>query len=389
MSAISQTAFGSEGFGGKLMRTTGGRTMFAAALFAAMAIALAGCHLHDHGSGPGGASGVHVVAPAGRSQAAASGEVPVNVRVDRDLDASSLRVWVVTGASWHPSRHEITSRLVRDASGATALLHAADLQPGLTTIEAVATRRSSWRDHHEGTEEGVSTFSWEPAVDLSTANRCDVLAPVECLMPFPNDFFTVADSSTPTGRRVHIDPASMNANSSGVRVNPAEWNRNDGFSPGSMIVTYVPNVDLVRSGVAPITDIGASLRPDQPIVLLDTNTGRRWPFFAELDAQSAPTVPRALIIRPAKNLIEGHRYVVAMRDLRDASGAILPATRGFQLYRDRIPTFSSAIESRRPHLERVFADAEHAGIRRDDLYVGLGLHRRERAEPRRPDAAHP
>jgi hypothetical protein len=179
------------------------------------------------------------------------------VRLDSGLRVDSLRVWLLTGPSWHQARHEITARLVRDDHGATATLHAADLQPGLTTVQAVATRR--WNRGHD-TDQGASTFSWEPAVDLSTANRCDVTVAIECLMPFPNDFYTVADRTTPTGRRVHIDPASMNANASGVRVNPAEWNRNDGFSPGSMILSYVAGLDLARTGAAPITDIGASPR---------------------------------------------------------------------------------------------------------------------------------
>src|SRR5256885_12285985 len=56
---------------------------------------------------------------------------------------------------------------------------------------------------------------------------------------------------------------------------PAAWNRNDGFSPGSMILAHVPGLDLVRTGAAPSTDIGRSLRPDAPIVLLDTRTGDR------------------------------------------------------------------------------------------------------------------
>jgi hypothetical protein len=352
------------------MRITGGRTLVAAALLAALALVLAGCRLGHH-PGSGRPSAVHVVAPASRTQAPASGEVPVDVRLDRHLDPGSLRVWLVTGG-WHRDRVEITDRLIRDASGATATLHAADLRPGLVTVEAAARERSGRYhrdDHGSGSEWGSSTFSWEPAVDLTAANRCDVLAPTKCLMPFPNDFFTVADGSSATGRRVHFDAASMTANSSGVRIDPTEWNRNDGFSPGAMIVTYVAGLDLQRSGAAPITDIGASLRADQPIVLLDANTGQRWPFFAELDSQTGPTDPRALIIRPAKNLIEGHHYVVALRNLRDSTGATIPAGRGFRLFRDHIPTFSPAIEARRPHLEHVFDQLEHRGVARHDLFL--------------------
>jgi len=253
------------------------------------------------------------------------------------------------------------------------MLHAGDLRPGLTTVEAIASWQKKWgpRDHNRrhGTTRASSTFSWEPAVDFATANRCDVLAPAKCLMPFPNDFFTVRDHTTATGRRVHLNPASMTANVSGVRVDPTEWNRNDGFSPGSMIVTYVPGLDLQRSGAAPITDIGASLRNDQPIILIDTDTGERWPLFSELDGQADPPDQRALIIRPARNLIEGHNYVVAIRGLRDAAGAPIETGRGFQLYRDRIPTFSAAIEARRPHLEGVFDTLRRAGVSRDDLFL--------------------
>ena len=79
-------------------------------------------------------------------------------------------------------------------------------------------------------------------------------------MPFPNDFFTVADASSGTGRRVHFDVASMPTNSN-VSIDPTEWNRNDGFSPGAMIVTYVPGLDLCATGAAPITDIGRRWSP--------------------------------------------------------------------------------------------------------------------------------
>jgi len=313
---------------------------------------------------------VEVVAPANRSQAPASGEVPVQVQVDDWVDAARVRVTLVSG--WpEPSRApvDITDRLTRNGSTLTGTLHAADLLPGLNTVRADAPRRGFL--HRRAT--GFATFSWEPAIDLTTAGRCDVTAPAKCLMPFPNDFYTVGDGSTPTGRRVHLDPASMPMNAQGVHVDPTEWNRNDGFSPGSMIVTYVPGLDLVRTGAAPITDIGASLHRDQPIVLLDADTGERWPIWSELDSQADPAQGATLVIRPARNLTEGHRYVVALRDLRDSTGAPIAAERGFAVYRDRIPTFAPAIEARRGELDRVFRDLRRAGIARTDLDSAWGF----------------
>jgi hypothetical protein len=335
------------------------------AAVAATVVVLAGCRVPGQwfpGHGPAQPSGVHVVAPANATQAPRSGEVPLDVRVASNLDPSTLRVWIVAGWPDPMATTEISSRLTRDATGATAAIHAADLQPGLTTIKARAARRNG-----HGNETGYASFSWEPAVGTGSAARCDPIAARRCLMPFPNDFFTVADPTSATGRRVHFDARSMLVNSSGVPVDPTEWNRNDGFSPGAMIVTYIAGLDLARTGAAPITDIGASLRSDQPIVLLDAATGRRWPIWSELDSQADPPDASALIVRVAKNLPEGHRFIVALRDLRDGSGAPIPAERGFQLYRDQIPTFTPAIEARRAHFEQLFTTLERAGIARGHL----------------------
>ena len=51
------------------------------------------------------------------------------------------------------------------------------------------------------------------------------------------------------------------------------------------------------------------------------------------------------------------------------AGALIGAGRGFKLYRDRIPTFAPAIESRRPHLEHVFAELARAGFGPSDLFL--------------------
>ena len=120
-----------------------------------------------------------------------------------------------------------------------------------------------------------------------------------------------------------------------------------------------------NAGAAPITDIGRSLRADAPIVLLDVDTGARWPYFAEMDAQADPAEGALLVIRPARNLTEGHRYAVALRNLRTASGAAIAAQRGFTIYRDRIATGNATLEARRNHLDSVLNQLGAAGVARD------------------------
>jgi len=162
---------------------------------------------------------------------------------------------------------------------------------------------------------------------------CDVLltAPVghDCLLPWPNNAFTVASKRTVTGRRLSISSSLDPTNVRGVHASTTYANQGDGFSPGSVIMTYVPHLDLEASHIASSTDIGSSLDSNAPIVILDTATGRRVPYFAELDAQTTNMAEQLLLIHPAVALTEAHRYAVVLRDLVDTSGkpiAPLPST---------------------------------------------------------------
>jgi hypothetical protein len=207
----------------------------------------------------------------------------------------------------------------------------------------------------------------EPAPEAH--GSCDFLDTAKCLYPFPNDYFTVRDRATDTDRRVQLSADAMPRNAAGVPIDPTEWNRNDGFSPGSAILTVVPGVDLERTGAAPETDIGRSLRANAPVVLLDATSGRRVPYWAELDQSAPGAEQRSLIVRPAVNLREGHRIVVALRRLRDGSGATIEAGDAFRTYRDGTKTNDMATEARRPHVQDILKVLDRAGVKRDDLYL--------------------
>src|SRR5258705_2352725 len=182
---------------------------------------------------------------------------------------------------------------------------------------------------------------------------CDPIDPSACMLPFPNDFFTKADRSTPTGRRVAFDLTSMPRNVAGKPIDPTDWNRADGFSPGSQITTYVPGLDLAKTGGVPITDIGAYSDSGAPVVVIDAASARRWPIWTELDQSvDYPT----LLIRPAKNFREGHRYIVALRAMKDAQGNAIAAGSGFKAFRD-----GTAGCGRATPLRRLFPNRRAAG----------------------------
>jgi hypothetical protein len=202
---------------------------------------------------------------------------------------------------------------------------------------------------------------------------CDPLDPAVCLQPWPNDFFTTPDSTTDTGLRLNLNPLGMPRNVAGNPIRPDEWNRNDGFSPGQKIVTKVPGLEteaaFLNTGAVPITDMVRTFAPDQPIVVLNTRTGKRHLIWSELDANPANPSDVNLIIRPGRNFDEGTRYIVALRKLRDAQGTIIQPQDAFRTYRDDIPTTDPAVEARRPHMEEIFTTLDRAGIARDQLYL--------------------
>ena len=309
---------------------------------------------------PGGPiSAIEIVAPVDRSQAPDDGMVPVTIRLSPEVEPA-LRVLLWTGVPAHAV--DVSARFAVAGGWGTGLLTPAELVPGPSVV-AVSARSA----HRSLTR--LVLFSWEPAVDVSLADRCELLGQSGCLLPFPSDWFTVADAGSDTGRRVRFVAGSMPANVSGVHVDQTEWNRNDGFSPATPILVHLPGVDPARSGAAPITDIGRSLDADAPIVLLDAGTGERHPYFAELDATATSDAGLALFIRPARNLVEGHRYVVALRGLEDGGGLAIPTSRAFSVYRDAVPTFLPAVEVRRQPMDRIFRDLAAAGVARGDLQL--------------------
>ena len=176
---------------------------------------------------------------------------------------------------------------------------------------------------------------------------CDSLDPRVCLYPFPNDYFTIVDPTTDTGRRVNFALTAMPVNAAQKPIDPSDYNRNDGFSPGQSIELRVPGVDLTMTGAVPITDVERAFDPAQPIVVINADTQQRHLIWAELDANASTEANRALIIRPAINFAEGTRYVVALRSMRDGSGALIAPSSDFLAYRDMLPTGNPGKEARR------------------------------------------
>jgi hypothetical protein len=203
------------------------------------------------------------------------------------------------------------------------------------------------------------------------AADCQPFSGRPCLLPFPDDLFTRADRSTPTGRRVNLPVAAMPVNTHGQRIAVTEYDRSDGFSPGSALIVHVAGLDsrlaFDRTGLVTLANMSTAFARRQPIVVIDERTGARQLIWSELDANATGAQNTDLLIHPGRNFTEGDNYAVALRNLRTATGRLIAAPSWFERLRDgrRLPVPERAQAGR---YAKIFAVLERAGIARANLY---------------------
>jgi hypothetical protein len=215
-----------------------------------------------------------------------------------------------------------------------------------------------------------------PLINTSEAERCDFIAQpgnTVCMLPFPDNYYTVADPRSPTGLRVNFKTEGMPANAEGSHIEAGPYNASDGFSPGSVITLKIPGIqtaaDVSAAGAVPINHIAEYTEKNTPIVVIDAQTGQRWPIWVEIDSTVSNPANATVEIHPAVNFTSGHRYIVALRNLKNAAGESLEAPAAFRYYRDNVPSKQAAINARRPHFEEIFSLLKRAGIARSNLYL--------------------
>jgi hypothetical protein len=216
----------------------------------------------------------------------------------------------------------------------------------------------------------------EPLPPIETSEGCDFIADPGnsvCMLPFPDDYYTVADASTATGRQIDFTTEATPTNVEGKHIEAAPYNESDGFSPGSVILVKVPGIettaDVAATRSVAINKLRTYKRERAPVVVIDAETGQRWPIWTEIDSTASEPSKRVLEIHPAVNFTSGHRYIVALRKLKNAADEKLQAPAGFRYLRDDVPSENATINARRAHYEELFTTLEDAGIARGELYL--------------------
>lgn len=354
---------------------------------------LCGMVLFLLGHGPCRGGSLRVLSPQ-RGELVAGGNLDVRVVLPRDRAASDLE-FLVDGAP--PA-----SIVPLAETPPVHVFRLGEIPDGWHRLEVGLARARGAREHRaredRGREHGARghrgrgrgrggrrSVAFEMTT-LEAPERCENLNAQECLLPFPSSRFLVGDPHSATGYRVDLPADSMPdlvvgsligfLTGARSRLDPAPYNRNDGFSPTAQILMNFPGgVDLMQSDVARLDPATGnfdmrSLERDHPTVLLDAETGERILHFVENDDRASGERVTT-VLRPGLSLLPGRRYIVAVRDLVHADGSPVAAEPVFAALRDRRPSSIEAVEARRRDMKAMLRTLHRHHIKTRDLILAF------------------
>eukprot|EP00743_Colponemidia_sp_Colp-15_P005871 GILK01006310.1.p1 GENE.GILK01006310.1~~GILK01006310.1.p1 ORF type:complete len:858 (-),score=143.59 GILK01006310.1:176-2749(-) len=201
--------------------------------------------------------------------------------------------------------------------------------------------------------------------------NCDPLNAGGCVLPFPSSFYLKQDDSTATGYRVNIPDDAMPILRYDLPTRfylpAAQWNTLDGFSTVAPIAFHFPNV--ASSSLVGYNDIASSVvTSSATTVIINVNvTNEVTAHFVEVDSQ---TTSDLLLMQPAVPLKYGTHYVVAVRNLKSASGSVLePPTQAFKDLRDNVDNSEISADRRALFESVVFPTITALGWQRSELQL--------------------
>jgi hypothetical protein len=191
-----------------------------------------------------------------------------------------------------------------------------------------------------------------------------LLGGTHCQLPYPSDFYRLADDSAPGGFR--LAPTGLRTNQDlDADVHGAV--AADGFSHIPSIVALLPE-EVSDTGLTHLLDDLATSTADDSRTIILAPDGTRVPHYVDLDPRSADPLRRAIVIHPAAGLEYGQNYVVALRGIERPDGATAATAEGFRRIRDG--EGDPAIDGLVPlYQEDIFPRLEAAGWARGEVQL--------------------
>lgn len=253
-----------------------------------------------------------------------------------------------------------------DSAGSTT-----DATTSTTTTEGTVTAAptTSGTETTSGTTDDSTTG--EPLPPAEVPEGCNPIAyAADCMLPYPSDWFLVADASLPNGVRVELTEPAVPKTLMGVGVNNLPTHPADGFSHHMPILALFPEGIDTQNLTFHVDGGDATLAATSPTLLIDAGTGELVPHWVELDAMTDDPTRQALIVRPFVRLKNSARYIVAFQGLVAADGMAVAAPLGFaHVVRGEVAGHPVLEPLAQRYEEDIFPVLEQAGVQRSGLQL--------------------
>lgn len=215
----------------------------------------------------------------------------------------------------------------------------------------------------DATGDATSKPDWPPT-------DCDDLIPTRCALPWPSNLYLQPDAKRKTGFALRFGGSTLPPNKEGKHIAPDDYRMLDGYSLGTQLLLHWPSLDTANLPTEASLD--KSLADDAALVLLQVDAQgavvRKVPYWAEVDATEPDAAKRTLIVRPARILEPGTRYVVGVRGLKDMSGKAIAPSAGFTALATG-KTAGTADAVRQARFDDLLGILDKAGWKKDSLIV--------------------
>ncbi len=223
------------------------------------------------------------------------------------------------------------------------------------------------------TDAGATDASTNDRPDAALRSECNPLGYAEaCLLPFPSAYYQSDTALQLPMAAMPISAGRLSNAGEPVQLNPAAWNRIDGFSPSTPLLAYFPE-RIDPQSLVPPDEIARSVTAMASTAIVDMETGERVVHFSELDVNiraDHPSDLQAVIIRPATRLKPAHRYAVAItRSARTMAGGVPSISPGFRALLDGQTSSDPRLARVAPRYTAIFEALGRAGIARTDLLL--------------------
>lgn len=196
-----------------------------------------------------------------------------------------------------------------------------------------------------------------------------LLGGYDCHLPYPSDFFRVADPSAPYGHRFEARGAGRFVSVSGQDAEVGETRPFDGASLIPTIVALLPS-EVTDEGFPALLDReDRSTTMESPTLIVDARTGELVPHYADVDGRAKDPMRQAIVLHPLVSLSPGTRYVVALRNVKTPDGTQAPAAEGFRRLRDGVSGDPELASLSARWEADVMAPLEALGVTRSELQL--------------------